>query len=315
MHLKDIAKGLFSYLPGGASYLSRMGTGGTNSAVYCYGVWLKHLTMLWANGMRSLPKTLAELGPGDSIGTGLAAMLSGVDRYFALDVVRFANPTANLRIFDELVELFRRRTSRPQKGWPDFDEHLDEHLFPSHILTEDLLASALSAERVARIREALIHPEISQPGVQIRYMVPWYDQHVIENGSVDVVLSHCALEHVSDVELTYHVLNQWMAPGGRMTHQVDFASHGLSAQWNGHRAFPELLWKLMEGRRSYFINRLPCSAHIASMERNQFKIVCLLKNYQPGSISRSQLSSRWKDISDDDLHCSGAFIQAQKISE
>jgi hypothetical protein len=312
MQLKAIAKGLLSYVPGTERFLSRAGTGGTNSAIYCYGVWLKHLTMLWANGMRSLPQTLAELGPGDSIGTGLAAMLSGIDRYFALDVVRFANAPANLHIFDELVALFRRRAGRPQKGWPDFDGYLDARLFPSHILTEKVLASALSEERIARIRAALIHPETEQSGIRIQYMAPWYDDRIIARESVDVIMSHSVLEHVVDVERTHAALSQWLKPGGWMTHQIDFSAHGLSEQWNGFRAYPEVYWKLIMGRRTYLINRQPCSVHVACMEKNRFEIRCLMKNTLPDGLARSQLAARWKDISDDDLNCSGAFIQAQK---
>lgn len=312
MPLKHIAKGLLSFIPGTQRFLTRAGTGGTNSAMYCYGVWLKHLTMLWANGLRQLPQTLAELGPGDSIGTGLAAMLSGVDRYFALDVVRFANTAANLRIFDELVALFRRRAGRPQKGWPDFDGWLDENLFPSRILTPDILGAALAEERIARIRALLADPGTPQPKIQICYMAPWYDEHVIEKESVDVILSHSVLEHVTDVERTHAALAQWLKPGGWMTHQVDFTSHGLSKQWNGFRAYPEWRWKLIAGRHTYLINRQPCSVHVGCMEKNGFQIRCLMKNTLPDGIGRARLSARWRGISDEDLNCSGAFIQAQK---
>ena len=314
MHLKNIAKGALSLLPGTQKFLTRAGTGGTNSALYCYGVWLKHLTMLWANGMREMPKTLAELGPGDSIGTGLAAMLSGVDHYVALDVIRFAHTEANLRILDELVTLFRRRASRPQKGWPDFDAYLDERFFPSHILTEDALAAALSDERISRIRSALLHPEAEQSEIKIRYMAPWYDEQIIAKESVDVILSHSVLEHVMDVELTHEALAQWLKPGGWMTHQVDFSSHGLSKRWNGFRAYPEWLWKLMAGRHTYLINRQPCSVHVDNMKKNGFEIRCLMKNTLPDGIGRDRLAARWRNISDEDLCCSGAFIQAQKCA-
>ena len=76
--------------------------------------------------IRNLERLVAHLGLSDltlvmhdwggPIGTGLAAMLSGVDHYVALDVIRFAHTEANLRILDELVTLFRRRAGRPRPG-------------------------------------------------------------------------------------------------------------------------------------------------------------------------------------------------------
>jgi hypothetical protein len=83
--------------------------------VYCYEVWLKHLTLLWANGLRTIPDTVAELGPGDSLGTGLAALLSGANHYYALDIIRYADTPRNLMIFDQLVDLFQRRRAPQQR--------------------------------------------------------------------------------------------------------------------------------------------------------------------------------------------------------
>src|SRR5437879_4645465 len=134
MQLTQVVKGAATYIPGLYELVSRRRTGGTDTAAYCYEVWLKHLVMLWANGLRTIPDTIAELGPGDSIGTGLAALLSGVNHYYALDVVRYTNTARNLAIFDQLVEMFQRRAARPSKGWPDFDQYLDANLFPSRIL-------------------------------------------------------------------------------------------------------------------------------------------------------------------------------------
>ena len=73
--------------------------------------------------MLKMPNTLAELGPGDSIGVGLASMLCGVNNYYALDVERYANIERNLQVLDELVALFESRSERPTKGWPDFDKY------------------------------------------------------------------------------------------------------------------------------------------------------------------------------------------------
>lgn len=310
--VRPAVKGLLTFVPGVRSLLSEVGTGGTDSAAYCYGVWLKHLTFLWESGLRNIPGTVAELGPGDSLGIGLAAMLCGTDNYYALDVVRHSNPDTNVRVLDELVDLFKTRAGRPRKGWPDFDPYLNEDLFPSHILSDELLERALCPERVAEIRGLLQDPGGNQQTLSIRYMVPWSDAGVIEKDSVDVVVSHSVLEHVRDLETTYRALYQWLKPGGMMTHQIDFTSHGLSREWNGYRTYSELLWKIVLGRRSFLINRQPHSVHTGLLTQNGFSLLLDMQNYAPGGIPRSRLSKCWKGISDDDLACSGAFIQAKK---
>ncbi len=76
MRLTPIVKGAATYISGLYKMRAKRRTGGTDTAAYCYDVWLKHLTLLWANGLRTIPDTIAELGPGDSLGTGLAALLS-----------------------------------------------------------------------------------------------------------------------------------------------------------------------------------------------------------------------------------------------
>jgi hypothetical protein len=282
MNIRPVAKGILTFIPGVRSLLPRGRTGGTCSAAYCRDVWLKHLGALEAGGMRSMPGTLAELGPGDSIGVGLAALLSGVDRYYALDVVRFSDAASNLMIFEELVALFKARDA------------------------------GLTDERIGRIRSALLSPGSEQSGITIKYMVPWSDAAVIEPGTVDVILSHAVLEHVVDLEGTYRALARWLKPGGMMSHQIDFKSHGITEKWNGYWASSELLWRIIAGRRTYLINREPCSTHLDLIARNGFTVVSILKQHRDDGIGRAQLSSRWDNLSDDDLTCFDLTVQARK---
>ena len=97
---KPLLRGLLSYVPPVYRRVVPQRTGGTGMAAYCCEVWLKHLVLLHANGMDRLPSRVAELGPGDSLGIGLAALLSGVGHLVALDAVPYANAEANIRIFD-----------------------------------------------------------------------------------------------------------------------------------------------------------------------------------------------------------------------
>ena len=63
MRLGPTVKGLLTFVPGISEYLPAKSPGHTDSATYCYSVWLKHLTLLRAHGLEQLPATVAELGP------------------------------------------------------------------------------------------------------------------------------------------------------------------------------------------------------------------------------------------------------------
>ncbi len=312
MKIKPVVKGLLTFIPGMQSILPSTGTGGTNSAYWCYGIWLKHLTLLWENGTHTIPNTIAELGPGDSIGTGLAAMLCGANNYYAMDVVKHSNIETNLVIFDELIELIKSRAKRPTKGWPDIDKYYDDTLFPSHILTDELLEETLSEKRISAIRNAIKNPEYQNEGVTIKYMVPWSADNTIEEETVDVILSHSVLQEIAELEGAYRALYLWLKPNGMMTHQIDFGAQYFADTWNGHRAYPEFLWTIIKGRRPYLINRQPPSVHVDFLKKNKFKITCLLKSYREDGIPRSKLSAYWRNITDDDFTCDGAVIQAKK---
>jgi hypothetical protein len=303
MKIKPVAHGivgLLTFVPGVQTILPQIGTRGTNSADYCYQVWLNHLTMLWENGMRSIPETVAELGPGDSLGVGLAAILSGVNHYYALDKVEFAKPQLNLQIFDRLVELFNSRSTT------------DERSFPSHILTDELLAVTLSEQRLASIRQILSTGTPQINGLSIKYVAPWLNSQIIPNESVDVIISQAVLEHVLELEETYQTLYAWLKPGGMMSHQIDFSSHNHAQKWNGHWGHSDFLWNIVMGNRPHLINRQPYSVHLEKLAQNNFTVVCDLPVHRSDGITRANLDKKWHGLSDADLTCSEAFIQAVK---
>ena len=118
MRLGPVARGLLTYVPTLNDLLPSATAGGaTNSASYCYGVWMKHLTLLHAHGLAAVPDVVAELGPGDSLGVGLCALLSGSDHYVGLDVVAHTSSRSNLGVLDDLSKMFRARAPNPDHGW------------------------------------------------------------------------------------------------------------------------------------------------------------------------------------------------------
>jgi SAM-dependent methyltransferase len=310
--LKPVLKGVLTWIPGAYETLyDRHAGGGTDQADYCYGVWLKHLTFLWENGMRSMPETVLELGPGASLGIGLAALMSGASRYVAVDVVRWARQATNAVVLRDLIALFQARAPRPTKSWPDYDPYLDRRLFPGHILDEERLGRSLAADRLAGLAEAIRSLESGPGGPTIRYET-WGDYERVGEGQADLVISHAVLQHATDLERVYDSCRRWLKPGGWMSHQIDFTAHGVTDVWNGHLEYSERVWAMVAGRRAYFLNREHCSTHLALLRANGFDVVSVIRNSRRDGLDRSRLARRWRYMSDEDLTCAGALIQARK---
>jgi len=247
-------------------------TRGTDTARYCYSVWLRHLSIAYENKLTTQPNVIAKLGPGDSLGIGLAGLISGADKYYAFDVVKYSTTERNVRLFYELVDLFRAREDIPDEAeFPDVKPYLKSYQFPHHILNDARLKACLQPDRIQTIKDALSECEnnlSSEKRILIKYFVPWYDSSVLEKESVDMIYSQAVLEHVDNLDSVYQALFHWLKPNGFMSHQIDFKCHGKAEKWNGHWAYSDFVWKVIRGRRSYLLNREPHSVHINLQKRN-----------------------------------------------
>lgn len=307
MSLKPLLEGAATLLPG-VQRLARRRTGGTDSARYCYSVWLRHLVLAERHGLSAFPACVAELGPGDSLGIGLAALLSGAERYLGLDLVAHAGLERNVAVLEELIELFARRTSIPgEEEFPEVKPRLARYEFPAGILTAGRLAGSLGAARLERIRRAVRAPGA---GAMIEYCAPWFDAARIKPASVDMIFSQAVLEHVDDLEAAYGAMRRWLKPGGLMSHQIDFRSHGFAAQWNGHWAYSELAWRIVRGGRPYLLNREPRSTHRRLLAAHGFRIAFEQSVTRPSGIGRQRLARRFRAMSEEDLTTAGWFVQA-----
>jgi hypothetical protein len=283
-----------------------------DSARYCYSVWLRHLVMAHRNGLQVPPTVVAELGPGYSIGVGLAALISGASRYYGLDVVKYASDKRNIGVFNELVALFRQRADIPDNNeFPTLEPRLDSYAFPGNILTAELLSLAMAEGRIASLRENLVRIGATRDN-PIRYIVPWDDEKVITRESVDMIFSQSVLEHVENLPNAYAAQYLWLKPRGFMSHSIDFKSHGLARRWNGHWQYSRFIWGIIRGKRRYLINRQPFSAHHDLILSIGMKIIGELKTRNDDGLKRNRLAADFRYLSDDDLTCPGVFIQAVK---
>ena len=306
LYFRAFCKGTLSLIPGLYRFIG--GTGGTCSARYCYTVWMRHLILAVQHGLPGVPEAVAELGPGDSIGTGLSALLSGANRYLALDVFPYPSDGRNLAIFDELVSLFESRAPLPgDEEFPRVYPKLQSYAFPHEIVTDERLAASLQPERLAKIRGCLSG---AMADGAIRYVAPWNDARTMERQSVDLIISQAVMEHVDDLEHTYRCLHDWLKPGGMLSQDIDFSCHGLSAKWSGHWGFSKLKLGLARGGRPWLLNRQPHSAHVALLGKYGFDIVHESKTPDPNGIARAQLHRDFAWLSDEDLTTRNCLLQA-----
>lgn len=300
-------KGMLTRVPAlNALRVRRAATGGSDSPRYCYSVWLRHLVMLDRYGFKIKEAQVGELGPGDSIGIGLAALLSGAARYVGLDLVPFSARSDLPAVFDTLVGLYRQRESIPdQREFPRVLPVMDSYAFPEHLI--DWTNSTGKAERVrGELSEGVNSGEL------VRYQAPWITPDDIPMGSLDLVFSQAVLEHVDALEETYRAMFMWLKPGGYASHVIDCGAHHLSPLWNGHWAYSDREWRLVRGQREFLLNREPISAHLALAQRAGFETLLVHREYDDQGLEVTALSRRFRQLDKEDLRTRVAMLILRK---
>jgi SAM-dependent methyltransferase len=282
------------------------------TADYCYAVWLKHLTLLQAETGIGIPNTVLELGPGNTIGVGAAALLSGAERYIGVDAAPLASKVPNVAIVSEIADMIGNGAAPSLKGWPSLDHLLDGNGLPSWLNEAEKLPRVALLTRVDQIIAAMRCAFSLEPSQLVTYYAPLSDPNDVPESSVDLVISHSVLEHVDDLEDLLAATFRWLKPGGYSSHQFDLMSHGIVSEWDGHRAFDTMAWKLVIGARPYIINRLPYSCFIEAFERAGFLVISARRLIMEPTLLRRELRGTWRDFSEEEVRTAGGFIQVQK---
>lgn len=303
--------GLVSKIPLlGARY--KRGPVGASTARYCYSVWLRHLINVCRHGKQPIPKIVGEIGPGNSLGVGYAALLSGADEYLAFDLIRYEGCENNIILFDELVSLFQTKASIPDDAeLLEIKPVLSNNEFPSDILSDDYLNESLCPNRIEKIRKSIA--STGHDDSVIKYIVPWINAKTDKVNFIDLIFSQAVLEHIDDLEQAYVTMNLLLKRSGVMSHQIDFRCHGTSKEWNGHWIYSDQEWRLIRGGRHFLINRYPFSAHINMLEKNEFDILLAIKDTIGSVLKVDQLApfSRYP-VDKEDLKICGAYILSQR---
>ena len=304
---RHIISGMSTWVPNLNAWRQRhASTGGSDSARYCYSVWFRHLMMLDRWGFKINGAHIGELGPGDSLGIGLAALLSGAARYVGLDIVPYSAKADLERMFDELLSMYTKEERVPDdKEFPFVRPRIDSYEFPRDAV--DRRKTPTKAEEIRNQLRAGLNS-----GSLLGYRVPWMLLPQIDQASLDLIFSQAVLEHIDSLEETYRAMFAWLKPGGYASHVIDFRSHGRSPFWNGHWAYSDWQWKLVRGKREFLLNREPLSTHLSLAEKVGFKLLLAKQDQTPHGLEATSLAPRFRRMNAADAQTSGALLILQK---
>ena len=286
-------------------------TGGSCDPRYCYSVWMRHL-IFYYEIRHDIPRTVIEFGPGDTIGTGLMALLCGANEYYALDFMHYSGNNRVFSVFNRLLTMLQKKTDIPgEKEFPNCTPRLKSYAFPGYILTDEILKECLSEARIREIKKNIEVFKLGRDAQMIHYLVPWWENE-IKNISGDLIFSQAVFEHIDDYKNAHQVVGRLAKQGTVISHDIDFDCHMCADRWNGHWAYDDLTWKMIYGSRPYFLNRIPLSVHIREMQKAGIKIQKVIRTRGDNGILPQELSKACSNIRERDIITKNAYVVGVK---
>ena len=244
----------------------------------------------------------------------MLALLLGSERYYAFDVVRFANVKKNLQIFNQLINLLRKRERVPDhKEFPKVNPFLNSYDFPHEIYSNDFLDFCLNKERIKKIEYSILNQN-DKDSLIYYYNDKDIFNNKLERDTIDLIFSQATMEHVDDISFHYESMQKLLKKEGLISHSIDFRCHGYASNWDKHWEYSDLYWKLLRGKRPYLINRMPLSKHLNLIKANNFKILENQIIKLNSNIVDKNKYKKLKDFKDYDFTASVSYILGEKIS-
>ena len=266
--LKIAVKLVLSRLPVPFSIWRRIGIfrpGEMNSSAYALRVFKTHFKRFPLAG-----KTVLELGPGDSIATGLLAHLHDAAETVLVDQAALA--ISKPAVYEAMLD-----------DWAG-----------AGLPVSSLRGCATFDELCTRSRT--------------RYMVGGLESLAsLPTASVDFGFSASVLEHVRFAEFT-QVLDQLrrvLRPGGTYSHSVDLRDH-LGGALNNLRFSPRVWESHTMASSGFYTNRIRYRQMIAAFERAGFAVdVRAVNRFDVLPTPRSRMAAPFAELDDDELIVSG----------
>lgn len=269
---KAVAKGLLTYIPGVTYILDKKKEKSRHSgsqAEFCYALWLSILRHFEESDIQPNVGSVGEIGTGGSLGVGICALLTGSQRFYALEIDQSFDKKLNLNILNDLVILFRNRSKIPDK-FKQLNIKANNLDFPDNLVEPMFLNSDLIAEIRNEIENGF--------SIQKRIVIVknWESQTSL---ALDFIYSRAVMEHVANPGKVYSGASNHLSTDSFMLHDIEFHSHGITKQIDGQHQIHPILWKIIFGKRPFYLNRWKLNDHLLAISQNGFEIISTKMNY------------------------------------
>ena len=121
------------------------------------------------------------------------------------------------------------------------------------------------------------------------------------------------MEHVDELDDAYAAMAQWLKPGGYASHLIDFSSHRMTDEWNGHWAINDRIWHLMRGRRPYLLNRCCYAEHLKMAAAHGLTPIMETRNKRFDGLIPEDFAPKFRKLSDEDARSIMVFVILRRV--
>ena len=145
--------------------------------------------------------------------------------------------------------------------------------------------------------------------------MPWHDERVLADASLDAVVSQAVLEHVDDVPFTNRSVYRWLKPDGWASHSIDCRSHGWADTWSGHWSSTPSSGSSSAARARGSSTATRARSTSARPTDAGFEVTSQVPRLVPPgeAMERDRITSKLRPLfTDQDLRCNVLFLQVRK---
>jgi SAM-dependent methyltransferase len=246
--------------------------GAMDSPEYALATFKAHLDGVHAFGFVLQGRTVLELGPGDTVATGLIASVLGANQCVLIDTGPYAR--TDIRAYVQILE------------------YLETHGLIGEVPRVEGFSQLLRNWHVTYLTE----------GLQSLREVP--------STSIDLIVSQAVLEHLrlSEFDAIQGELHRVLRPGGFVSHVIDLKDH-LGGGLNNLRFSPGLWERDWMAGSGFYTNRIRYYDMLRRFSSAGYEITSQVTDrWHQLPTPRVRLHEQFRDLPEEDLNVRGLRV-------